>query len=199
MTLDIQLQTMITMILGGFYLGISLDTFRRFSPYWKHKIAWKYILECCFWLSQTFLLFYVLYLVNLGELRLYIFVACLLGFAAYQALAASFYNKLLEKIIHIFKTIFRFFVKLFDNILFRPIKWVIITLLAISLFCVRLIMTVVLFFVQPIFKLFMYLIKQVYNLLPTSFKRIIYKLAGLYSIIENTLKKWIAYITFQRR
>lgn len=199
MTLDIQLQTMIIMTIGGFYLGISLDTFRRFSPYWNKNIVWKYMLECCFWLVQTFILFYVLYLVNSGELRLYIFAACLLGFAMYQVLAATLYKRLLEKIIVLLYATSRFLVRLFNNVVFRPMKWVFFTLFAIVLFCIRIIVTITLFFLQPIIHLFILPLKKVYRLLPASFKRILYKFAGLYSIIENTLTRWITYLTFKRR
>src|SRR5699024_4293439 len=99
MTLHVQLLTMIFMVLSGLYLGMALETFRRFSPLWRKNKFLVYFLEICFWLVQTLIIFYVLYRVNAGELRLYIFVACLLGFATYQALIASLYKRLLEQVV----------------------------------------------------------------------------------------------------
>src|SRR5690625_5859173 len=75
MTLNVQFLTMLFMVVSGFYLGIALETFRRFSPLWRHRPVLVYIFEVSFWLIQTFIIFYVLYKVNAGELRVYIFLA----------------------------------------------------------------------------------------------------------------------------
>src|SRR5690625_1760968 len=99
MTLDTQFLTMIFMVLGGLYLGIAKDTFRRFSPYWKNKRFINYAMEICFWLTQTFLLFYVLFRINGGELRFYVFLACLLGYAMFQAFDSDLSILLLIDII----------------------------------------------------------------------------------------------------
>src|SRR5690625_7680140 len=109
MTLDTQFLTMIFMVLGGLYLGIAKDTFRRFSPYWKNKRFINYAMEICFWLTQTYLLFYVLFRINGGELRFYVFLACLLGYDMYKALASALYKKKMESIIRVFTAIYRFF------------------------------------------------------------------------------------------
>src|SRR5690625_1289933 len=89
MTLSTQFITMLAMTSGGFYLGVVLDTFRRFASSWKNRIIFSYVMETSFWLTQVIILFYVLFRVNGGELRLYIFLACLLGFTIYQVLAAK--------------------------------------------------------------------------------------------------------------
>src|SRR5699024_10585989 len=132
----------------------------------------------CFWLSQMLILFYALYLVNAGELRLYIFAACLLGFAMYQVIAASFYKRTLERTIRLAKATYRFLASLFDTILFRPIKWLVHAILSIALFCIRLLVTVILFFIKPVYKLIIHLIKAIYHRLPERFNKIFYKFAG---------------------
>src|SRR5699024_8882996 len=74
---------------GRSLLGYSQRYLPPVSPYWKNKWFINYVMEICFWLTQTFLLFYVLFRINGGELRVYVFLACLLGFAMYQALASA--------------------------------------------------------------------------------------------------------------
>lgn len=58
MTLTVQFITMAAMIVSGLYLGMSLDTFRRFSPYFKNNVFLTYSLEISFWLMQAFILFF---------------------------------------------------------------------------------------------------------------------------------------------
>ena len=79
MTLSIQFITMAAMVLSGIYLGVIRDTFQRFAIYWKGRKLLSYLLEIIFWILQTLVVFYVLFLVNAGEIRLYIILACLLG------------------------------------------------------------------------------------------------------------------------
>lgn len=189
MTLDVQFQTMLVMTLGGFYLGISLDTFRRFSYFWHNRIVWKYMCECLFWLLQTFILFYVLYIVNAGELRFYIFVACLFGFSIYQALFASIYKKWLEKCLSICRVVVCFLLRFIKTIFIQPIKWVCSIVLSVLLFFLRLGISIISFFLRPVVKWLIALLNGVYQYIPTPFQRILYKIARFYSIIKNTLKR----------
>src|SRR5690625_3852109 len=99
MTLDEQLLTMFNMIIGGFYLGVAYDTYRWFTPYFKERTFLVYFLEITFWLLQSSLLFFLLYQTNDGQLRLYVFLACLLGFSIYKACVAPFYNRLLTQMM----------------------------------------------------------------------------------------------------
>src|SRR5699024_5483544 len=101
MTLDVQFMTMAAMTLSGIYLGIAQETFRRFKPHWKPNRFLLYFMEIAFWLFQVALIFYVLFLVNAGELRLYVFLALFLGISMYQVLVASVYKRLLEMIVRI--------------------------------------------------------------------------------------------------
>src|SRR5699024_12815245 len=128
MTLHVQFMSLISMVIGGFYLGMAIDTFRRFSTYWERNVFFKYLLEICFWLMQSLILFYVLFRVNDGEIRFYIFLSCLLGFATYQALAASIYKQLLEGVIRIVRSIYRFFKRLIEVLIIIPVKWLVTTL-----------------------------------------------------------------------
>src|SRR5699024_5518630 len=69
--------TMLTMIAGGVYLGFAFETYRRLTRGLRKNWLFLYVLELGFWFIQTAVLFYILFKVNEGELRIYVFLACL--------------------------------------------------------------------------------------------------------------------------
>lgn len=125
MSLHTQLATMITMVLGGVYLGMALETFVRFKPYWQRNSLLAASAEVIFWVMQTVVLYVVLYQVNNGEIRVLIIVAVVLGFSMYEVLLKGIYRYVLEaciKVIHVM-------VIIPIGWMFRMIVWLIITLL----------------------------------------------------------------------
>lgn len=193
MTLQVQFTTITYMLLGGIYLGIALETFRRFSPLWKHNKFLVYCLEICFWLLQTLILFYVLYLANSGELRFYVFIACLLGFSMYQALFASAYKKILEYMIRFSLKFYHFCRRVVQLTIFTPIKWI----FTLIVFVGNSILTLVFSIVKVLFLPIKWLSKLIYFLLPEKLKKKVNKTPQFYSIIKNTCKKWMRF--FKRR
>lgn len=195
MSLNVQFLTMIAMVLGGFMLGVAHETFRRFSPYWKKRLVLTYVLELSFWLSHTFLLFYLLYRVNGGELRLYVFIACLLGYSIYQVTAVNLYKRFLERLI----TGFLHVVRVFKNILFflviKPLKWVFYLLVLI----IQAAFLVVYYPIKLLLLPFKWVLIKCYNLLPKRFQEIITKWGAFYSIIKNKYLTWMKNIVFKRR
>jgi len=99
MSLTTQFYAMIAMIAVGSYLGASLDIYSRLFNRLRSKFWVVFINDILFWNVQGLLIFYCLYTVNFGEIRFYIFVALLCGFAFYQSLLKTLYNRLLELII----------------------------------------------------------------------------------------------------
>lgn len=112
MTLHTQFMTMGAMVLGGMYLGMVNETFRRLTPLWQGSAFLRYSLEILFWLGQTWLLYYLLYTINYGELRFYLFIALFFGFSIYMALLESIYTRILDLIIKFIKYLFNIFYKL---------------------------------------------------------------------------------------
>ncbi|MDY0410010.1 spore cortex biosynthesis protein YabQ [Virgibacillus soli] len=185
MTLHVQFATMIIMIVSGIYLGVIRDTYLRFFRYWQKNTVLTYLFEISFWLLQTFILYYILFLTNAGELRFYIFLACLLGFSMYKALFATFYKKLLERLIHIVTSIAIFIGKVIYYILVIPIKYLLQFIAAVVLFFVHALVTIITFSLKIIFTPVIWLGKLLYGLLPQKVQKYLYKIAGLYSKIEN--------------
>ena len=68
-----------------------LDTYQRFLKR-GHRNRWiVFINDILFWMIQGLIIFYVLFLVNHGELRFYLLLALICGFSAYQALMKRLY------------------------------------------------------------------------------------------------------------
>lgn len=190
MTLQVQFITITYMIFGGIYLGIALETFRRFSPMWKHHKFLVYCFEICFWLMQTVILFYILYRANNGELRFYVFIACLLGFSMYKAIFASSYQKLLEYIIQFNIKFYRFCKRVIEVMIISPIKWVFSLLLKLASFILMLVFNIIKVLLLP----FQWIGKFIYFLLPKRIQQIINKSPQIYSIMKNTFIKWTKYL-----
>lgn len=180
-------------------MGMILDTFRRASSHWKNSVFLTYLMEISFWLSQTMLLFYILYRVNAGELRFYVFLALLLGFASYQALAADVYKKLLEHIIKIALSVYRFIARLIYMIVIKPIIFVFTLFFSAIAYILQVLFIVLLTIVKIIFAPFKWLLQFLYRIQPEIIKNFLHKIAGFYSTMENICKKWLKFIKQKRR
>lgn len=99
MNLSEQFLTMISMTAMGTWIGGSLTTYHRFV---HPRKRWRWIMiltDVFFWFVQALLMFLVLLNVNDGQIRFYIFLALLCGFALYKSLLETLYAKILEKMI----------------------------------------------------------------------------------------------------
>ena len=124
MTLTTQFYTLLAMIGMGSFYGAALDTYNRFLKRSQRKRWIVFIHDVLFWVIQGLLIFYVLFLVNEGEFRFYLFLALFCGFSAYQALFQKLYCHSLEIFIKIVISIYKFCIKSFQILIFIPIKWV---------------------------------------------------------------------------
>jgi spore cortex biosynthesis protein YabQ len=202
MTLTTQFMTMLAMIGMGGMFGASLDTYQRFLKRTERKRWAVFINDILFWLLQGLAIFYILFLVNQGELRLYVFLALLCGFAAYQSLFKRIYLKLLEMLISMFISIYSFFVKFLKIFVINPIYAllsavvaVIIMLgkatLALFLFQYKAIILILKILTQPLKWIFM----LIWRLLPKHIKKTVdkfyRKLAGFFIKGKNYFVKKI--------
>lgn len=112
---------MLTMVGMGSFFGAAFDTYNRFLKRASRKSWIVFMNDVLFWMLQGLLIFYVLFLVNEGEMRFYIFIALLCGFAAYQSLLKRIYLHMLEIAISWVVAIWQFLVKLFTGLVYKPI------------------------------------------------------------------------------
>nr|WP_183244381.1 spore cortex biosynthesis protein YabQ [Anoxybacillus mongoliensis] len=122
MSLHVQFTTLLAMIGTGMIIGASFDTYAHiFNRSERHRlIVW--IADILFWVVQALYVFYTLLVINNGQVRLYIFFTILCGYAAYQALFQRMYVRLLQKIIHIFVTLYRLIVRMFYYTIILPLR-----------------------------------------------------------------------------
>lgn len=195
MTLNVQFLTMVSMVIGGFYLGIAHDTYERFSPLWKKKQLVTYLFAIIFWLIQACLLFILLYKVNNGELRIYVFLACLLGVSIYQVFAASVYRQLLEGIITIITKIAQALFSFIRVVILNPLFW----LIRLLVMCLKMIGQVILSIVSFLLLPFNRLIIVIGRHLRKRIKKTFDKKSWFYSIIEFIYRKLRSLMSFLRR
>lgn len=187
MTLHTQFMTMGAMIIGGVYVGFANETFRRLAPLWQSVHFFRYSFEILFWLVQTALLYYVLYTINYGELRLYLFVAFISGFLIYITLFQRMYQKTLNVIIHIVKQI--------GMILYRigivPIIFIVTSLYTLMTSIIRMTFKITRFFLYHI------IVLPIKWLLPKKISNFISQTYRLYSTMIGKRCKQL--LTFFRK
>jgi spore cortex biosynthesis protein YabQ len=205
MTLSTQFLTMISMIGMGSLFGVMFDTYQRFLDRPNRKSWIVFFNDLLFWVIQALIIFYILFLVNNGELRFYIFVALLCGFAAYQSLFKGVYLRLLEFMIKTAIAIYRFIRRAFQLLIYKPVIGLIqlvisiIILIGRGLFSlVKFVLKVILFILKIFWVPVVKIILILWKLLPKSIKKYVEKLynrtAGIFMEIKNYLlkliKKW---------
>jgi spore cortex biosynthesis protein YabQ len=201
MTLSTQFLTMLSMIGMGSLFGVMFDTYQRFLDRPNRKSWIVFFNDLLFWVIQALIIFYILFLVNNGELRFYIFVALLCGFAAYQALFKGVYLKFLELMINTVIAIYRFMKRTFQLLIYKPILGIvqlvisIIILLGRGIFSlVKFVLKVLLFILKVLWSIIEKILLIVWKLLPKGIKKYVEKLynrtAGIFMEIKNYLLKW---------
>ncbi|MFJ7729837.1 spore cortex biosynthesis protein YabQ [Neobacillus sp. NPDC097160] len=202
MTLSTQFLTMLSMIGMGSLFGAMFDTYQRFLKRPKKKAWIVFINDVLFWIIQALIIFYTLFLVNNGELRFYIFIALVCGFAAYQSLLKGMYLRFLEMLIRSVIAIAMFLKKTFQLLIYKPVVGLIQVVLTIILAIGRGLLTLVKF----VFKVLLLIVKIIFvpvqkilllfwKLLPKGIKKTVEKLynitAGNFKKIRNYISKWI--------
>ena len=173
MTLTIQFYTLLAMIGMGSLFGAALDTYNHFLKRAERSKWIVFLHDFLFWVIQGLIIFYVLFLVNEGELRLYLFLALLCGFSAYQALLKGLYLRFLAFVILVVIKLFRFLTDVVRLLLFAPIKWIIMSMVVFILGIGKVIGTllkgigkVVLFILNIFWKPLSWIFEKMWNLLP---------------------------------
>ncbi|MGB8001486.1 MAG: spore cortex biosynthesis protein YabQ [Anaerobacillus sp.] len=194
MTLTVQFYTMIAMVAMGVWLGIAMDTYSRFLHPGKSKNVWLYANDVVFWLLQGLLIFYVLYGVNEGELRFYVFIALLCGYAAYRSLFQPLYRRVLERIIIIITGLIHFARNLFIHLVYRPVRFILKVLLSLCMIVVSIGTTIFWFIVKLFWVPIKWLLLLIWKLMPRSIRDALIKVAGIADTIKNYIYNWLTKI-----
>lgn len=107
-------------IVTGAILGLLFDIFRAF----RHeaiKDIWVYIQDVIFWLITAVIIIISAFLINEGELRIYMLIGYLLGAVFYMLLFSKFILGVLKFIVTSIRKIFKMCITKIKNI-FATIK-----------------------------------------------------------------------------
>ena len=103
-------------IVNGIIIGVLFDFFRILRKTIKTKDAITYIQDILFWILTGFIILYSTFTFNNGEIRIFMFIAILIGVIFYMTLISSYVIKVNVTIINFIKNILQ---KIF-NILITP-------------------------------------------------------------------------------
>ena len=113
-----ELYVFLLFILTGISIGILFDIFRILRKSFKTKDIVTYIEDILFWIITGVFLLYSVFNFNDGEIRLYMFIAILIGVLLYMLILSSYIVKINVKIITFVKNLLQ---KTF-NVFFKPFK-----------------------------------------------------------------------------
>lgn len=202
MSLNIQFQTLLTMVGMGFLFGVFFDTYIRFFNKYRQNRLIISMYDLIFWIVQALLLFFVLYKVNFGEIHFYLLLALLCGYSCYQACFKKIYQKILEMVIWNVRLCVRFVIKIIKLMIIRPLHLLLIFIFTCSIFVVKAFLGLVnrigimlIWMIQILlFPLFV-IVKYIWSLLPIPVRKYgierINKLNDFIQKISHTVGKYI--------
>jgi len=111
---------MAAMMASGTALGLLFDGYRVLSGELRFPRWIVPPLDILYWAVGTAAVFRVLYLSNGGEVRLYVFLALLIGVSFYFALLSPLFVKLFRRAIDLTRRCIRFGIRVVDALVVRP-------------------------------------------------------------------------------
>ncbi|TXC85014.1 spore cortex biosynthesis protein YabQ [Metabacillus litoralis] len=204
MSLTTQFYTMLAMFGMGSWVGAALDTYGRFL---KRPLRARWVVfinDFLFWIMQGLILFYLLLLVNEGELRVYIFLAVLCGYAAYQSLLKTIYLRILDRLIQTSISIYSLVINIGQAIIIKPILLLFQVTITILLGILKFLWSltkwafqILYSFVKIILAPVWLILRVIWNIIPSGIRNYIIKninkLAGINKKVKNitnTINIW---------
>ena len=122
-------------IINGIIIGVLFDFFRILRKTIKTKDTITYIQDILFWILTGFIILYSTFTFNNGEIRIFMFIAILIGVIFYMTLVSSyvikinvtiinFIKNIIQKIFNVLITPFRWLYKFVKKILYKPLSFV---------------------------------------------------------------------------
>lgn len=184
-----QFMSMLTSAFTGIWFGVSVDTYKRMTRNFKSVRIIEVINDLLFWAVQALIFFYILYIVNYGEIRFYFFLALLLGYATYRALLERIYNQVLEWIITFIQYVVNFMIKIIKALVINPSKWLLQLLISFGMIILTVLWKCLLVIVKIVIFPFQWLVKKYVNKFPipfySTYKKLYNKLTHFLKNIRN--------------
>ena len=134
-----QLQLFFIFLINGLLIGLLFDFFRISRKAVKTADFITYVEDALFWILTGFIILYSIFTYNNGEIRLFMFLAVILGVLIYLMFISKMILNISLSIINIVKKIFnivfniikipfQFFMKLIKKLFLNPISFIIINI-----------------------------------------------------------------------
>lgn len=134
-----QFHLFLIFILNGLIIGLIFDFFRILRKTIKTSDIITHIEDFLFWMLTGLLILYSIFTFNNGEIRLFMFLAIIVGMLVYFTLISrfvikvnvtiiNFFKKIIIQIINLFKIPINFILNLIKKIVFKPITFIIINI-----------------------------------------------------------------------
>ncbi len=114
--------------MNGILIGLLFDFFRIIRKVFHTNDLITYIQDILFWILTGITVLYSIFIFNNGELRLFMFLAILLGAFVYMLFISSYVIAINVKIINIVMIPFKFIYRILHKLLFKPITFLFINI-----------------------------------------------------------------------
>lgn len=121
--------TIVAMVVLAYFCGISLSVHRKIFGYKKNHRFLLFFADILFCISQAILIFVVLYYINGGYLRFYIFVIFAFTLLVYYRFHDKRVNQWVAHLFFRLGQIYRFFCRVFNILFIKPIFGLLLILL----------------------------------------------------------------------
>lgn len=126
-------------VINGIFIGLLFDLFRILRISFKTKDFVTYIEDIIFWIITGAIVLYSIFTFNNGEIRLFMFLAIVIGVILYMTLFSHYIITLSVHVIKLFKKIFGFIYKIIKvpftyickiikKVFFKPISFITINI-----------------------------------------------------------------------
>ena len=134
-----QLQLFFIFLINGLLIGLLFDFFRILRKAIKTADFITYVEDALFWILTGFIILYSIFTYNNGEIRLFMFLAIILGILIYLTFISKIIlsislgiinvvKKIFSIVFNIIKIPFDFFIKWIRKLFLNPISFIIINI-----------------------------------------------------------------------
>lgn len=113
-----QWQIFLTLVGTGLVLALAFDCYRVGRYFWRPSILGTYAGDFLFWLIFTPLIFFLIMLINRGEIRAYVFFAIFTGSVIYFLLLSSDLRRVLYEAGHVLIKVIALIRRMFNRTVF---------------------------------------------------------------------------------
>lgn len=178
MSLYTQWYTIGMMLLAGAGMGVLFDSYRIVSGQLKFPRWSVSLLDIAYWILSAIVVFRLLYASNYGEVRAYVFIGLALGATFYAMLLSNLVSKLVHRVMDGLKAIFKFFVRVNEIFIVKPVIFLGIFILAVFRYSAKFTIVFTKFMLQlllPLIKLLLWLGKPLYKPLQKPIQKLFLK------------------------